>query len=84
MGCKIDIRCTNIVQRRKYIGLCESISLRNDVIAHLLQVALEARETAAATLGALQGQGQQVQRVNRDLDAVLPPTFTPSPGACLP
>lgn len=35
-----------------------------------LQVALEARETAAATLGALQAQGVQMQRVNRDLDEV--------------
>ena len=38
------------------------------------QVALEARETAAATLGSLQEQGQQLQRVNRDLDEVRPPS----------
>ena len=34
------------------------------------QVALETRETAAASLGALQEQGQQVNRINRDLGEV--------------
>jgi len=34
------------------------------------QIALEARQTASATLGSLQEQGNQLKRVNRDVDDV--------------
>ena len=34
------------------------------------QIALEARQTAAVTLGSLQEQGNQLKRVNRDVDDV--------------
>ena len=35
-----------------------------------LQVAMETRETAANTLGALQDQGQQLDRINTDISVV--------------
>ena len=36
----------------------------------LAQIALEARQTASATLGSLQEQGNQLKRINRDVDDV--------------
>ena len=46
-----------------------------------MQIALEARQTASATLGSLQEQGDQLKRINRDVDDVRPSELVHS-GPC--
>ena len=52
-----------------FVDLAADLAVTKQVLL-TTQIALEARQTASATLGSLQEQGNQLKRVNRDVDDV--------------